>query len=983
MFSSATGPLTSLEVIVIAIVSRLHPSCNVLRSRFLLNLFSVFFLFSGAASVLSAQPVQQSPKFVVTVITDTTMGTANDCTDQSATGAAPDMLCSLRDAIAAANALSAGSNATITFDQTTFATPQTILLSNGQLELSNNIAITGSTTGDGPARKNLITVNGNNASTIFVVDSGVTASLNSLIISGGKQITPGVGYSGGIINKGTLAVNSCTLTGNVAESVNGTGGAIYSTGTGTLTISGSTISGNTASAAGGGLFNNGTAIVSNTTIDGNTSTGPFAGGGGIDNQGTLTLINCTISNNSATLSHGGAIYNIGTVTMDNTTIAGNAAMASNSLGGAIYTVSGRTVTIRNSTITGNSVNMQGTGDGGGIYNYGTVTATNSILSGNTQPVANNDCAGSGVCPMNGDNGNLVDGTVALSPLGNYGGSTQTVVPLSGSTALNAGTYVAGELTLDQRGTPRPATPGAAIDAGAVQMTGTPSITSVDPVNGSFTGDTTVTISGTGFTGATTVNFGTISATNFTVDSDARITVTAPAAASIGKVDIVINSAQGSSSLLGTSTVDQFTYLATTPTISFAVPNHVYGDAPFTVSASSESTGAITYLVVSGPATVSGSTVTLTGLGTVVLSASQAASGNFDGATASTSFTVDAETPSLSFAPIVSKTLGDAPFTVSATSNSTGSFTYAVVSGPATISGSTVTLTGVGTVVLSASQAASGNYAAATANTSFTVTAAPPVVPTLSFASIGAQIYGTAPFQVSATSASNGSVTYAVVSGPATISNSTVTLTGVGTVVLSASQAASGNYAAATATTSFTVVAGFALTSGTGSTSGTATVAPGAAATFTLTLSPGGSATYPDPVTFTASGLPPGATATFSPATIPAGSAATSVTLTIQTSNSQTAHNEKPLSGGPWAPVALGFLLLPLAGMKSVHRRLRQIPRLTVALAVMVLSLGALLGLSGCGGNGASQTAKTYTVAVTATDVITGAHSSVNVTLNVQ
>jgi hypothetical protein len=61
-----------------------------------------------------------------------------------------------------------------------------------------------------------------------------------------------------------------------------------------------------------------------------------------------------------------------------------------------------------------------------------------------------------------------------------------------------------------------------------------------------------------------------------------------------------------------------------------------------------------------------------------------------------------------------------------------------------------------------------------------------------------------------------------------------------------------------------------------------------------------------------------------------------------------------------------------------------LPRLTVALAVMVLFLGALLGLSGCGGsNSPSATAGTYTVAVTATDVTTGAHSSVNVTLNVQ
>jgi hypothetical protein len=119
----------------------------------------------------------------------------------------------------------------------------------------------------------------------------------------------------------------------------------------------------------------------------------------------------------------------------------------------------------------------------------------------------------------------------------------------------------------------------------------------------------------------------------------------------------------------------------------------------------------------------------------------------------------------------------------------------------------VTLTGAGTVVLNATQAASGNYAATTipATTSFPVA---PEVPTLSFASIGTQNYGSStPFSVSATSASSGAVTYAVVSGPATISGNQVTVTGAGTVVLSASQAASGDYvAAAIVTTSFTVTA---------------------------------------------------------------------------------------------------------------------------------------------------------------------------------
>ena len=65
--------------------------------------------------------------------------------------------------------------------------------------------------------------------------------------------------------------------------------------------------------------------------------------------------------------------------------------------------------------------------------------------------------------------------------------------------------------------------------------------------------------------------------------------------------------------------------------------------------------------------------------------------------------------------------------MSATSASSGAVSYSVTSGPATISGNMVTLTGVGTVVLGASQAASGSYVASTASISFTVNPATPVV----------------------------------------------------------------------------------------------------------------------------------------------------------------------------------------------------------------------------------------------------------------
>jgi hypothetical protein len=56
----------------------------------------------------------------------------------------------------------------------------------------------------------------------------------------------------------------------------------------------------------------------------------------------------------------------------------------------------------------------------------------------------------------------------------------------------------------------------------------------------------------------------------------------------------------------------------------AIPNHQPGDAPFTVSASASSGLPVSFAIASGPATISGNTVTLTGpTGTVTVRASQA------------------------------------------------------------------------------------------------------------------------------------------------------------------------------------------------------------------------------------------------------------------------------------------------------------------------------------------------------------------------
>jgi hypothetical protein len=104
--------------------------------------------------------------------------------------------------------------------------------------------------------------------------------------------------------------------------------------------------------------------------------------GGINNNGTLTLINSTVSGNSADygdLAYGGGVTNYeGTLTLINSTVSGNSAAR----GGGIYNYGG-TLTLTNSTVSGNTA----TGDlasGGGIsHGGGDLTLINSTVSGNT------------------------------------------------------------------------------------------------------------------------------------------------------------------------------------------------------------------------------------------------------------------------------------------------------------------------------------------------------------------------------------------------------------------------------------------------------------------------------------------------------------------------------------------------------------------------------------------------------------------------
>ncbi len=124
----------------------------------------------------------------------------------------------------------------------------------------------------------------------------------------------------------------------------------------------------------------------------------------------------------------------------------------------------------------------------------------------------------------------------------------------------------------------------------------PRVTAISVQSGPATGNTTVTITGTGFTGASAVNFGATPAASFTVVSDTSITATS-AAAPGGTVDVTVTGPGGTST---PSSADQFTYVAA-PVVAGLDPNSgpLAGGTPVDISGTGL-TGAIA--VTTGAAT---------------------------------------------------------------------------------------------------------------------------------------------------------------------------------------------------------------------------------------------------------------------------------------------------------------------------------------------------------------------------------------------
>jgi uncharacterized protein YjdB len=246
----------------------------------------------------------------------------------------------------------------------------------------------------------------------------------------------------------------------------------------------------------------------------------------------------------------------------------------------------------------------------------------------------------------------------------------------------------------------------------------------------------------------------------------------------------------------------------TPTITnFSIQSKIIGDAPFTINQpTSNSSGLFSYTSSNlSVATISGNTITIVGAGTSTITATQAGTTNYSSGQITTTFQVNQSFPTITNFSIQSKTIGDAPFTINRPiSNSSGSFSYTSSDlSVATISGNTITIVGIGSSTITATQAGTTNYTQGLITTTFQVNKS---TPTITNFSIQSKIIGDAPFTINQpTSNSSGLFSYTSSNlSVATISGNTITIVGVGTSTITASQEETTNYTQRQIATTFQV-----------------------------------------------------------------------------------------------------------------------------------------------------------------------------------
>jgi hypothetical protein len=250
------------------------------------------------------------------------------------------------------------------------------------------------------------------------------------------------GYGGGL----HASSSSSPTLGNVVfmnNSASGGGGMMSEVGGG-ATLTDVTFAGNHAGASGGGMYSTlgSQPVLTNVTFSNNDAA--YFGGGMYDERSSPVLTNVTFANNASSTGGGLHNYDNSNPILANVTFASNAAEKGGAIGTTYCSDCPSVPRVYN------TIFLKGeTGDN--CYGAFAADSTNNMA----------DDASCGSSATQSDSMNL--GT-----LGDYGGNTQTIPLLQGSSAIDAADAAHCPAT-DQRGMPRPYPAGGLCDVGAFEL----------------------------------------------------------------------------------------------------------------------------------------------------------------------------------------------------------------------------------------------------------------------------------------------------------------------------------------------------------------------------------------------------------------------------------------------------------------------------------------------------------------------------------
>ena len=304
---------------------------------------------------------------------------------------------------------------------------------------------------------------------------------------------------------------------------------------------------------------------------------------------------------------------------------------------------------------------------------------------------------------------------------------------------------------------------------------------------------------------------------------------------VGKVEITATQA-GNTNYAAATETQTITVSQGTQTIAFTSDDAGAAGTEIELEATASSGLDVTFMITGGTGTATladgSTTLSLTGVGTVEITATQAGNANYATTTQMQIITVSQGTQTIAFTSDGVGTI-NTEIELAATASSGLDVTFAVTnqsptsgSGDVAIladNGTTLSLTGAGTATITATQAGNANYAMVTQTQTITVSAIPLTSQTITFTSGDTGTVGT-PITLVATATSTGAVTFAITEvqdadgnvvtnaaadAVATLASSTLTLLAAGTVTITASQAGGDIggtiYATATQTQTITIM----------------------------------------------------------------------------------------------------------------------------------------------------------------------------------